>query len=162
MATTKRRARAGALVRGAALGALGLALLATGTAHLSVRRQEFRAQVPAWFPVEADLVVVVSGVVELVLGAGLILSLLAGRRARVLAGLLSAAFFVAIVPGNLAQYLEGTAAFGLDSDRARLLRLLFQPVLVAWALWSSGAWSWLSRWVLGRDGGRVSARGADR
>ena len=37
-------------------------------------------------------------------------------------------------------------AFGLDSDRARLVRLFFQPVLVAWALWSTGAWrAWRNR-----------------
>lgn len=126
----------------------------SGAAHLGARREEFRAQVPAWFPADADLVVVVSGVVELVLGAGLLLSLLLGPRTRVLVGLLSAAFFVAIFPGNLAQYLEGTTAFGLDSDRARLVRLFFQPVLVAWALWSTRAWWWLR----GRVRGRAAAR----
>lgn len=47
---------------------------------------------------------------------------------------------MAIFPGNVAQYVEGTDAFGLDSDRARLVRLFFQPLLVAWALWSTGAW----------------------
>lgn len=34
----------------------------------------------------------------------------------------------------------GTDAFGLTSDTARFVRLFFQPVLVAWALWSTGAW----------------------
>ena len=51
---------------------------------------------------------------------------------------LLAAFFVAIFPGNIAQYVEGTDAFGLDTDRARLVRLFFQPVLVVWALWAGG------------------------
>ena len=55
-------------------------------------------------------------------------------------GGVTAAFFVAIFPGNISQYVTGTDAFGLDSDRARLVRLFFQPVLVAWALWSTGAW----------------------
>ncbi len=32
-------------------------------------------------------------------------------------------------------------SFGLDSDRDRLVRLLCQPVLVVWALWSTGAWA---------------------
>jgi len=46
----------------------------------------------------------------------------------------------AIFPGNVSQYVHGVSAFGLDTDRARLVRLFFQPVLVAWALWSTGAW----------------------
>ena len=45
---------------------------------------------------------------------------------------------MAIFPGNIAQYVEGTPAFGLDTDRARLTRLFFQPVLVLWALWAGG------------------------
>ena len=57
-----------------------------------------------------------------------------------------AAFFVVIFPGNIAQYVEGTDAFGLDSDGARAARLAFQPVLVAAAPWSTGAWSsWRAR-----------------
>ena len=48
---------------------LGLA----GVGHLSVLRQEFLAQVPTWMPIDSDLVVVFSGVVEIVLGVGLII-----------------------------------------------------------------------------------------
>jgi uncharacterized membrane protein len=57
---------------------------------------------------------------------------------------LVAIFFILVFPGNVAQYLDGKDAFGaLNSDTARLIRLLFQPVLIAWALWSSGSWrSW--------------------
>jgi uncharacterized membrane protein len=62
-------------------------------------------------------------------------------------GLLVAAFFVAVFPGNISQYINQIDAFGLDSDRARLIRLFFQPVLVIWALWSTGAWRTLrSSW----------------
>lgn len=126
-------------VRTVARWALGLALLGAGVAHLGPQREEFRAQVPGWFPVDADVVVVVSGVVELVLGAAL---LLAGRHAPVV-GVVVAAFFVVIFPGNLAQWLEGNDAFGLDSDTERFVRLWFQPVLVVWALWATGGWRWL-------------------
>ncbi|MCO8126157.1 hypothetical protein NHL50_02935 [Acidimicrobiia bacterium EGI L10123] len=115
---------------------LGVALVYAGVAHLSFAREEFQAQVPDWFPVDADVVVLASGVVEIGLGAALV----GWRRRRVEVGLATATFFVAIFPGNIAQYVEGTDAFGLDSDRARLTRLFFQPVLVAWALWSTGAW----------------------
>jgi uncharacterized membrane protein len=110
-----------------------------GTGHLTVQRDEFQAQVPSWFPVDADAVVVVSGVVELLLGAALIV---AGRRAAPV-GVVVAGFFIVIFPGNIAQFVEGTDAFGLDTDGARFVRLFFQPVLVLWALWSTGGWRWL-------------------
>jgi uncharacterized membrane protein len=116
---------------------LGVVLLLTGIGHLTFARSEFRAQVPAWVPIGEDLVVLASGVAELALGAALLL--LVSRR--VLLGWLTAGFFVAIFPGNVAQYVEGRDAFGLDSDTERLVRLFFQPVLVVWALWSTGAWA---------------------
>lgn len=116
---------------------LGGFLLVAGLAHLSWSRDTFQAQVPDWVPLDADLVVVLSGIVELALGAALI----AARRHRALVGWVVAAFFVAIFPGNLSQFVDGDAAFGLDSDLARGVRLLFQPVLVVWALWCTGAWA---------------------
>ena len=115
---------------------LGAFLLFAGSAHLTVARSEFAAQVPSWLPLHADLVVVASGVVELLLGAALVFR----SRYRVPVGWVVAAFFVAIFPGNIAQYVDGVSAFGLDTDGARLARLFFQPVLVLWALWSTGAW----------------------
>ena len=115
---------------------LGAFLLVAGMAHLTVARAEFAAQVPAWLPLDTDVVVVASGVVELVLGAALV----AAGRYRVIVGWTVAAFFVAVFPGNIAQYVDGVSAFGLDTDGARLTRLFFQPVLVVWALWSTGAW----------------------
>lgn len=129
-------------IRTIARWGLGGALLVAGTGHLAAQREEFQAQVPDWFPVDADAVVVVSGVVELALG----LALLAVRRRRTAVGWAAAGFFVVIFPGNIAQLVEGTDAFGLDSDLKRALRLPFQPVLVAWALWSTGAWrEWRAR-----------------
>jgi uncharacterized membrane protein len=115
---------------------LGAALLLAGTGHLTFQRLEFAAQVPRWLPLDADFVVVASGVVELLLGASLVLL----GRWRVLVGVVVAAFFVAIFPGNINQYVHGISAFGLDTDRARFVRLFFQPLLVLWALWSTGAW----------------------
>jgi uncharacterized membrane protein len=115
---------------------LGAVLLLAGTAHLTVARQEFRAQVPDWLPLDEDLVVVASGIVELALGAALVA--LPGQRVRV--GWAAALFFVAIFPGNISQYVTRTDAFGLDSDAARLARLPFQVLLVAAALWTTGAW----------------------
>ena len=115
---------------------LGAFLAFAGTSHLTFARSEFQAQVPDWVPVDDDVVVLLSGVVELGLGAALILL----RRRRVPIGLVAAAFFVVIFPGNISQYVTHTDAFGLDSDGKRLGRLFFQPLLVIWALWSTGAW----------------------
>jgi uncharacterized membrane protein len=116
--------------------ALGAFMVGAGTLHLTTLRREFQAQVPDWFPLDRDFTVVASGVAEVGLGAAFVV--LPGKRRTV--GALLAAFFVAIFPGNLAQYVEGTDAFGLDTDRARLVRLFFQPLLVLWALWAGGVW----------------------
>lgn len=121
-----------------------MALAGAGTGHLTTLREEFQAQVPSWMPLDPDLVVVASGVVEIALGAALIL---APRSLRPIVGTATAAFFILIFPGNIAQYVEGTDGFGLDTDRARLIRLFFQPLLVLWALWSTGAWEWLRHTV---------------
>ena len=116
---------------------LGFALAYAGVGHLTTSRQEFQAQVPTVFVDYADFVVLASGVVEIALGVGLI----ALWKYRVHLGWIVAAFFVAIFWGNISQYVNGVDAFGLNSDRARLIRLLFQPLLVIWALGSTGAWT---------------------
>ena len=116
---------------------LGIALAYAGITHLTTKREEFQAQVPTILKSIADFVVLASGVVEIVLG----LSLIFLWRDRVQVGWIVAAFFVAVFPGNISQYLNHVDAFGLDSDRARFIRLFFQPLLVIWALWSTGAWS---------------------
>lgn len=109
---------------------------------MSFARHTFKAQVPTWLPVDADFVVLTSGVVEIALGAALLLL----ARWRVPLGWLTAVFFVLVFPGNVNQFLTHADAFGLDSDRSRGIRLLFQPLLVVWALWSTGAWdAWRSR-----------------
>ena len=121
---------------------LGLALGYAGIGHLTNNRQEFQAQVPTLLKDYADFVVVASGVVEIALG----LALVGLWKYRVQVGWVVAAFFVAIFPGNISQYVNGVDAFGLDSGTERFVRLLFQPVLVMWALLSTEAWgSWRSK-----------------
>jgi uncharacterized membrane protein len=107
---------------------LGLMLVSSGVSHLTYLRAQFQAQVPPWVPLGPDLVVVLSGCVEIILG----LSLIALYRRKVYVGITAALFFVAVFPGNIAQYTEHRAEFGLDTDTARLVRIFFQPV------WSPG------------------------
>jgi uncharacterized membrane protein len=114
---------------------LGFALTSAGISHLTTARAEFQAQVPTWLPLDADFVVIASGVVEIALG----LALITLWRYRAWVGLATAAFFIAIFPGNISQWLNGIDAFGLDTDQARFIRLFFQPVLVLWAIYATGA-----------------------
>ena len=122
------------LIRKATQILLGATLIYTGTLHLTTSRMEFQAQVPPWVPFSPDFVVLASGVIEIALG----LSLISLQRRREV-GIATAAFFIAIFPGNISQFVNHIDAFGLDSDRARAIRLLFQPLLVLWALWSTTA-----------------------
>jgi len=112
---------------------LGLNLIFAGISHLTFARLEFVAQVPDWVPLSDDLVILLSGIVEISLGLSLVLL----PKWKALAGWVVAIFFILIFPGNIAQYVNQTDAFGLDTDRAWLIRLFFQPVLVLWALWST-------------------------
>ena len=113
---------------------LGATLIYTGTLHLTSSRQEFQAQVPPWAPFTPDFIVLASGVVEIALGLALI-----SLQRRKAVGIATAAFFIAIFPGNISQFVNHIDAFGLNDDRARAIRLLFQPLLVLWALWSTSA-----------------------
>ena len=122
---------------------LAIFMIYAGFSHLTFNRIDFQAQVPDWLPLSKDLVVILSGIVEMALGVGLAL----WKRERANFGWALAIFFILVFPGNIAQYLNGTDAFGvLDSDGARLRRLFFQPVLIAWAIWSAGSWkAWKTR-----------------
>ena len=115
---------------------IALFMVVAGFSHLTFNRVEFQAQVPEWLPMSKDLVVILSGIVEMTLGLGLML----WKNQRVNFGWALAIFYVLIFPGNISQYIEGKDFASLDSDAARLIRLFFQPVLIAWAIWSSGAW----------------------
>jgi uncharacterized membrane protein len=120
-------------LRTAARLALAGVLVVAGLSHMFWARETFRAQVPKSIPLDEDGVVMASGGVEIMLGAGLALL----TRDRVLVGRLIAAFFLAVFPGNIAQYVNKRDGFGLDSDGKRFVRLLFQPLLMAWAVWST-------------------------
>lgn len=131
----------GGLPRTVARIPLGLALTFAGVSHLWFSRTDFRAQVPDWVGLDKDFVVIVSGLAEIALGV----ALLVVRRRRALIGLAVGLFFIAVFPGNISQFVDGHDAFGLDSDSARRNRLFFQPLLVAWAWWSTAALSVVRR-----------------
>lgn len=125
------------MIRTVARVALAVLLLAAGVSHLTTLRRGYRIVVPDWatevLRTDKDTIVVVSGVVEFMLGAALLV--LPRERTRI--GVVVAAFFVAVFPGNVHQWRQRTSAPGLDTDGKRLARLFLQPALVAWALWST-------------------------
>jgi uncharacterized membrane protein len=117
---------------------LGIFMILAAAGHLTFQRTAFQAQVPSWIPLSKDLVVILSGIVELALG----LSMLFWTKEKIVAGIALSIFYVLVFPGNIAQYANHINAFGLNTDRARLIRLFFQPVLILLALWSTGALTW--------------------
>lgn len=113
---------------------LGSGLIFAGISHLTFARKDFQAQVPDWVPLEKDDTVVYSGIAEIALGSTLVLT---DEQHQETVGKIAAAFFVAVFPGNISQYVNRRSAFGLDTDRKRFIRLFFQPALVYWALKST-------------------------
>jgi uncharacterized membrane protein len=116
---------------------LGTFMLLAGIGHLTFQRTEFLAQVPRWLPDSPrfmDFVVISSGVVEILFGLAMIFWV----KQKIKVGIALAIFYVLVFPGNISQYTNGIDAFGLDTDLKRLMRLFFQPVLILWALWSTG------------------------
>lgn len=127
-------------MRAVARWLLALLLGAAGVGHLTPSgRRGFRIVVPPWattlLRTDKDTIVVASGVVEIMLALGLVL--LPKEKRRI--GFAVAAFFVAVFPGNVYQWQQKRDAPGLDTDTKRLVRLFLQPVLVAWAVWSTSA-----------------------
>ena len=119
---------------------LGVFMTFAGFSHLTFSRLEFVAQVPTWIqfsPEFTDFVVLASGVVEIILGLGMLFL----DKHKGIVGILLALFYIAIFPGNLNQYFNHIDAFGLNTDSARLIRLFFQPVLIFLALWSTDGYA---------------------
>jgi uncharacterized membrane protein len=121
-------------IKTAARVLLGANLIVAGISHLTFARKGFRAQVPNWVPLKKDDTVVYSGIVEIALGTAIALS---PNHSEKTMGKIAAAFFTAVFPGNIAQYVHNRSALGLDTEKKRLTRLFFQPVLIYWALKST-------------------------
>ena len=117
---------------------LALALGGIGVMHF-VGTRGFRVVVPDWATrltrLDKDAIVIASGAAEIALATGLVA--LPRERSRI--GWATAAFFVAVFPGNVHQWRTRRSTPGLDTDGRRLGRLFLQPLLVAWALWSTSA-----------------------
>ncbi|GAA5029427.1 hypothetical protein ACFQRL_07470 [Microbacterium fluvii] len=115
---------------------LAALLVAAGVSHLTWGRRGYRIVVPDWavrgLRLDKDAIVVASGAAEIMLGAALV----ALPRERRTVGALIAGFFMAVFPGNVHQWRTRRSAPLLRTDRARFVRLLLQPVPVAWALWT--------------------------
>lgn len=121
---------------------LGSAMIFAGIGHLTFKRQEFQAQVPRWLtndPAFMDFVVLSSGIVEIIFGLAMVFL----WKHQIKVGIVLAIFFILVFPGNVSQYTNQIDAFGLDTDQKRLTRLFFQPLLILWALWSTGALKYL-------------------
>ena len=120
-----------------ARGVLGALMVVAGVAHF-VALDPFLLLVPSWVP-WPTAIVWVTGAMEIALGVGLLLAPEGGPRRKV--GWLLAVFLLAVFVGNISQAVSGVDAFGLDTDAERWGRLVFQPLLIAWALWSTDAWA---------------------
>jgi len=116
---------------------LGTFMVGAGVGHLTFVRKSFQAQVPDWVPQTKDTVVLESGVVEIGLG----LLMLFNKQYKVPMGVGLAAFYAAVFPGNIHQYLSSLPALSLNTERKRYVRLFFQPVLIGVALWSTGVFN---------------------
>jgi uncharacterized membrane protein len=117
---------------------LGLIMIYIGIAHLSFRRIEFQAQVPRWLTSDesfVDMIVLISGYIEIIFGVLMVW----GGKFKAKTGLVLGVFYVLVFPGNINQYIHEIDGLRMYSNNERFLRLLFQPVLIFWALWSTNA-----------------------
>jgi uncharacterized membrane protein len=102
-----------------------------GVAHF-VTTDTFLLLIPPWMPA-GTAIVWITGALEVGFAIALVVGRAGTQRHRVGWGL--AAFLVVVFAGNVYQAVAGVDVFGLDTDAERWGRLVFQPVLIAWALW---------------------------
>ena len=123
-------------VRTAMRIAMAIFYLAAGLLHVGTP-EKFLPIVPDWVP-QPDLVIVATGVCE-ISGALALMT----TRLRKLAGIMLALYAVCVFPANIKHAIDHIDLPGLPSSWwYHAPRLAFQPVLVWWALWCSGAIDW--------------------
>ena len=118
--------------RRAALLGMATAMVFAGAAHW-LMPTPFVQHLPPWVPA-AEALVLVTGVIEVGLGAALLLRQPWRRRA----GLALAAYLVAVFPANVYVAVADVAVDGQPGGWYPWLRLPFQVLFIAWALWSTG------------------------
>ena len=118
--------------RRAALLGMATAMVFAGAAHW-LMPTPFVQHLPPWVPA-AKALVLVTGVIEVGLGAALLLRQPWRRRA----GLALAAYLVAVFPANVYVAVADVAVDGQPGGWYPWLRLPFQVLFIAWALWSTG------------------------
>jgi uncharacterized membrane protein len=122
-------ARRAFATRTAARTGMAIAMMVAGVAHL-VMPTPFEQHLPTWVPAR-ELLVAGTGVLEVILGAALLLGPPLRRRA----GLALAVYLTLVFPANVYVAVSGTAVDGQPSGVYPWLRLPFQLLFIAWALW---------------------------
>lgn len=123
---------------------LGIIMLGAGILHLTTLRVEFQDLVPESLttdPAMKDFLVIASGIAEILLGLATIFWVKQQQKI----GILLAIFLLAVYWGNIAQFINQIDAFNLDSDLKRFIRILLQPPLIFWALWSTNALTYFKK-----------------
>lgn len=116
--------------------AMAITMVVFGVDHL-LTPERYLAMVESWLP-SAEAIVALTGYCEIAGGMGLLIPVLQRW-----AGLMLAAYFIAVFPANIHNALYGLDAQGLPSAELYYwVRLLFQPLAVWWALYCVGAICW--------------------
>ena len=102
-----------------------------GVAHF-VATETFLLLIPPWMPA-GTAIVWITGALEVGFAIALVIARAGAQRRRL--GWVLAAFLVVVFAGNVYQAVASVDVFGLDTDAERWGRLVFQPLLIAWALW---------------------------
>ncbi|HKV00032.1 MAG TPA: DoxX family protein [Vineibacter sp.] len=125
---------------------LAIALIFAGVDHL-VMPGRYLPMMPQAVPFPAT-VVLLTGLCEIAGAIGLLVP-----RTRRLAGIMLAIYFVCVFPANIRNAVHGVVVDGLPTVAWYYwVRLLFQPLVILWALHASG--------VIDLLGGRRSSRPA--
>ena len=136
--------------RSTARTGMGIAMIFAGISHWAMP-EPFEQHLPPWVPA-AELLVLLSGLAEVALGAALLVRTPWQRWA----GLALAAYLVGVFPANVYVAVAGVNVDGQPGGVYPWLRLPLQALFVAWALWSTG---WFSR---DPTSARAMAKGPDR
>ncbi|WP_280771808.1 DoxX family protein [Salipaludibacillus daqingensis] len=111
--------------------AMAVFLVFFGTSHFFLQ-EELVAMVPDFLPYPV-FIVYLTGIIEIVLAAGLIIP---GTRRW--SGILLAIYFVAVFPANVIKAMSDIEIGGtFNSPAMSWVRLLFQPIFIVWALYCS-------------------------